>query len=64
MYYVKSKVQSLVKDKGKRMSKEAWEALDGKIVQIIASASKFCGHHKTIRDTEIYMAKGGGNGQT
>ena len=62
MYYVKSKIQKLIKDSNKRMSKEAWVALDSKILRIVEGAIKICGHHKTIRDTEIYMTRGGGNG--
>lgn len=63
MYYVKSKVQEIVKASGKRMSKGAWEALDSKILKVVSIAIKLTGHHKTITDTEILLARGGDNGR-
>jgi len=55
---VRSKIKELVRDHKKRMSKEAWEALDARVSALIRTAAKLCGSHKTIRDTEIYMAQG------
>lgn len=54
---VRSKVAQLAKDNGKRMSKDAWIALDNRIVAIITTAAKSCGSFKTITDTEILLAQ-------
>lgn len=50
---VKNKVKEIVHAQGKRMSKEAWVALDARIMGIINGAIKQCGTFKTIKDTEI-----------
>jgi hypothetical protein len=55
---VRSKVKEIVRDHKKRMSKEAWEALDMRVAALVRTAIRLCGSHKTIRDTEIYMAQG------
>ena len=61
MLVVKSKVASIVKSNGKRMSREAWSALDARVMAIIHGASKMCNGHKTITDMEILMANRSSN---
>lgn len=56
MVLVKSKIKKLVQEHKKRMSKEAWEALDSRVVAIVTGAIKLTGSFKTIKDTEIYMS--------
>lgn len=56
MLAVKSKIQRIVKENKKRMSKDAWVALDCRINAIITGAIKNCGSAVTIRDTEILMS--------
>lgn len=56
MYVVKSKVAELVKTSGKRMSKEAWAALDTRVVNIVQGAIRSLGSFKTIKDMEILTA--------
>lgn len=53
MLVVKSKVQQIVKASGKRMSKEAWNALDTRVKNIMAGAIRQAGSFKTIKDIEI-----------
>jgi len=55
MLVVKSKIAELVKSKGKRMSKDAWIALDNKIIQIINTACRRCNANKTITEIEILL---------
>jgi hypothetical protein len=56
MLAVKSKVNALVKSSGKRMSKDAWQALDARIRVIVEGAIKATGSFKTIKETEILMS--------
>jgi hypothetical protein len=56
MLVVKSKVAAIVKENGKRMSKEAWAALDSRVLNIINGAIRNVGTFKTIKDTEVLMA--------
>jgi hypothetical protein len=61
MLVVKSKIAEIVKNNGKRMSKEAWTALDARVRVIIEGAIKSTGSFKTIKDTEVLMS--GRNGE-
>ena len=56
MLIVKSKVAKIVSENGKRMSKQAWEALDARVLNIVHGAIRNVGSFKTIKDTEILMA--------
>jgi len=56
MLVVKSKIAAIVKENGKRMSQQAWEALDARILNIVQGAIRNVGSFKTIKDTEILMA--------
>jgi hypothetical protein len=53
----KSKVREIIKTSGKRISKDAWAALDNRVIAIIQTAIKLTGGHKTITDTEVLMAQ-------
>jgi hypothetical protein len=56
MLIIRSKVAKLVKIHGKRMSKDAWQALDARVEGIVNRACNMCGSHKTVRETEILLA--------
>ena len=56
MLVVKSKVKELIKESGKRMSKEAWSALDTRVRNIVVGAIRSTGGFKTITETEILTA--------
>lgn len=56
MLVVKSKVAEIAKAAGKRMSQQAWEALDTRVRNIMEGAIRNVGSFKTIKDTEILMA--------
>ena len=56
MLVVKSKIQQIVKENKKRMSKDAWVALDLRVSAILTGAIKACGGHSTITDTEVLMS--------
>lgn len=56
MLVVKSKVAQIVKDNNKRMSKEAWTALDTRVRNIVEAAIRSTGGFKTIKETEILIA--------
>lgn len=57
MLIVKSKIMEIVKDSGKRMSKDAWEALDARVRNIVEGAIRSTGSFKTIKSTEILGRK-------
>jgi hypothetical protein len=58
MFLNKKAVKQLVKEQGKRISKQGVEALDAKVRMFIMSAVRLTGSFKTITDTEIYQANG------
>lgn len=58
MIIVKSTVRKIVSDANKRISSKAIEALENKVLNIIKSAIRLTGSHKTITDTEILMSQG------
>jgi hypothetical protein len=55
---VKSKVRQIVNDANKRISSKAMEALENKVLNIVRSAIRLTGSHKTITATEILMSQG------
>ena len=57
-YVNRSLVKQLAKDCGKRLSKDAIDALDNKVISIVRVAAKMCGGLKTITETEILISKG------
>ena len=56
MLVVKSKIAAIVKENNKRMSKEAWAALDTRVRNIVEGAIRATAGFKTIKDTEILIA--------
>jgi len=57
MLIMQSKVRAVFKDAGKRVQKEAIEAVDRKVLEIVQAAIKNSMHFKTVNAFEVERIK-------